>query len=238
MKRVKAGKSWLKFQNKFLTVRLSLWAGQRIFFLHFTCSLTFVLARASSVPLTHTSINTVWESVHHWWASAHFRSVRLWMGFHARCWAPWALGHRCKATKPVSGNKHLSWANWSVKCTNCRGEHDVSAGEIAAVVGSVLGPTISWSLHSHAHISLPSFDSWVQLMPTATVATVIYWLSASFAPIHPGWLSQAKGGVCPPKPNVTAEGQQWQNNPWQAFGSFIYSTKQSPAVSRPGSLQV
>lgn len=49
-------------------------------------------------------------------------------GFNTRCWAPWALGHRCKATKPVSGNKHLSCANWSVKCTNCRGEDDVSVG--------------------------------------------------------------------------------------------------------------
>lgn len=158
------------------------------------------------------------------------------MGFHARCWPPWALGHRCKATKPVSGNKHLSCANWSVKCTNCRGEDDVSAGrggEIAPVVGSVSAPTISWSLHSHTLT-----HSWVQLMPTATVATVIYWMSASFAPIHAGWPSQAKGGVWPPKPYVTAEGQQWQNNLWQAFGSFIYNSKQSPAVSLPGSLQV
>lgn len=111
-------------------------------------------------------------------------------------------------------------------------------GDMAAVVGSVSGPTISWSLHSHAHISSPSFESWVRLTPTATLATVIYWMSASFAPIHPGWLSQAKGGVWPPKPYVTAEGQQWQNNLWQAFGSFIYNTKQSPAVSPPGSLQV
>lgn len=35
---------------------------------------------------------------------------------------PWAQRHHCEAKKPVQENKHLSCANWSVKCTNCRGE--------------------------------------------------------------------------------------------------------------------
>lgn len=46
--------------------------------------------------------------------------------------------------KPVRGNKHLSCANWSVKCTNCRGEGDVSAGVTALGLGAMSGPGISW----------------------------------------------------------------------------------------------
>lgn len=57
------------------------------------------------------------------------------------------LGHHCKRGKPLRGNKHLSCANWSVKCTNCGGEGDVSAGVTALGPGAMSGPGISCGAH-------------------------------------------------------------------------------------------
>lgn len=61
---------------------------------------------------------------------------------------PWAQRHHCKGQKPVWGNKHLSCANWSVKCTNCGGEVDVSAGVTALGLGAMSGPGMSWGTPS------------------------------------------------------------------------------------------
>lgn len=125
-----------------------LWAGQGVLFLDFKHSLIFVLARNSSVPLTHISKHSVSRCG---WLPHIFTALDCGWVSTPDAGRPELQGICCKATKPVSRNKHLSCANWSVKCTNCWGEDDVSAGEIAPVVGSVSGPTISWSVHWHTH---------------------------------------------------------------------------------------
>lgn len=114
---------------------------------------------------------------------------------------PGAQGHHCKGKKPALGNKHLSCANWSVKCTNCGGEGDVSAGVTALGLGAMSGPGISCRVpHSSSlHHSL-------QLNPNpcllrGTMATIIYWMSASFPHIHLGWLPRGpQGNVAPLTP--------------------------------------
>lgn len=57
---------------------------------------------------------------------------------------PWAQRHHCEGEKALLGNKHLSCANWSVKCTNCRGGGDVSAGVTALGLGAMSSPGISY----------------------------------------------------------------------------------------------
>lgn len=119
---------------------------------------------------------------------------------------PSAQRHHCKGKKPVRGNKHLSRANWSVKCTNCGGEGDVSAGVTALGLGAMSGPGISWEASPS-----PQAHSRPHHLLRGTMATIIYWMSASFPHIHPGWTTQGHRGWHSP-PCVITEGQQWQNN--------------------------
>jgi len=148
---------------------------------------------------------------------------------------PWAQRHHCEGEKPVRGNKHLSCANWSVKCTNCGGEGDVSAGVTALGLGTMSGPGIS--------CGAPPPSPPLHPTPRPAVAEGhsgnYYLLDVCLISSYSSWLAiVGPKGVCPPPPPpispcVIAEGRQWQNNLWRAFRSFIQSAGCQPQTKLP-----
>lgn len=141
---------------------------------------------------------------------------------------PWAQRHHCEREKLVRGNKHLSCANWSVKCTNCGGEGDVSAGVTALGLGAMSGPGISWG----APLPLPSSPPLAPPLAEGHNGNY-YLLDVCLISSYSSWLAITGPQGCVAPPCVIAEGQQWQNHLWRAFRSFIQSTGCQPQTKLP-----
>lgn len=143
-----------------------------------------------------------------------------------------------EASLPVRGNKHLSCANSSVKCTNCGGEADVSAGVTALGLEAMSEPGISCSAPPTPNASTPPFSpSWTPALAEGHSGNY-YLLDVCLISSHSSrWPSQGHGGMCwPPPPTpcvITSEGPQWQNNLWPTFRSFIQRARCQPRTKLP-----
>lgn len=108
-----------------------------------------------------------------------------------------------EASLPVRGNKHLSCANSSVKCTNCGGEADVSAGVTALGLEAMSEPGISCSAPPTPNASTPPFSpSWTPALAEGHSGNY-YLLDVCLISSHSSrWPSQGHGGMCWPPPSL------------------------------------
>lgn len=123
----------------------------------------------------------------------YLQRVASWKDIHTRCRVCPGLRGITARGKPERGNKHLSCANWSVKCTNCWGEGDVSAGVTALGLGAMSGPGISWVTPPPPPSQFPGpthakgNNGNYYLLAVCLISSYLYWLVAPPPPTCHGW---------------------------------------------------